>query len=167
MCVCMSVCLSVKSHLTSGASVRPEIDIMYTTSNEGQKICGIFSETALLRRSSSLRHTAICIGGHFSHTCIILMSMRIPVHHAEGLHFSAFHLLQLYIAYIGICVPGRMQGKLFEWKLVLLKYAEHWIRWDAVDKKHSTLLYSILIIAELHVSTWQIYPHMIQQCSIG
>ena len=39
------VCLSVKSHLTSGASDRPEIDVTYSTGNEGQKHCGVFSET--------------------------------------------------------------------------------------------------------------------------
>ena len=43
----LSVCLSVKPHLTSGAFVHPEIDVTYSTGNEGQKICG----TAPLRRS--------------------------------------------------------------------------------------------------------------------
>ena len=51
--VCLSVCVSVKSHLTSGASVRPENAVTYSTGNEGQKICGIFSETAPLQRSST------------------------------------------------------------------------------------------------------------------
>ena len=37
----LSVCLSVTLHLTSGASVRLEIDITYLTGNEGQKIVGI------------------------------------------------------------------------------------------------------------------------------
>ena len=32
------VCLSVKSHLTSGASVRPENAVTYSAGNEGQKI---------------------------------------------------------------------------------------------------------------------------------
>ena len=44
--VCLSVCLSVKSHLTSGASVRPENTVMYSAGNGGQKICGVFFETA-------------------------------------------------------------------------------------------------------------------------
>ena len=48
------VCLSVKSHLTSGASVHPEIDVTCSTGNEGQKNCGVFSETAPLRRFSTL-----------------------------------------------------------------------------------------------------------------
>ena len=41
-----SVCLSVKSHLTSGASVRPENTVVYSAGNEGQKSCGVFFETA-------------------------------------------------------------------------------------------------------------------------
>ena len=32
MCVCLSVCLSVKSNLTSGASVRPENTVTYSVS---------------------------------------------------------------------------------------------------------------------------------------
>ena len=46
LCVCVCVCLSVKSHLTSGASVRRENAATYSADNEGQKICGVFSETA-------------------------------------------------------------------------------------------------------------------------
>ena len=44
--VCLSVCLSVKSHLTSGASVRPENTVAYSAGNGGQNICGVFFETA-------------------------------------------------------------------------------------------------------------------------
>ena len=46
------VCVSAKPHLTSGASVGPEIDVTYSTGNEGQNTCGLFSETASLQRSS-------------------------------------------------------------------------------------------------------------------
>ena len=49
--VCLSVC---KSHLTYGASVRPENAVTYSAGNEGQKICGVFSENALLLRSSGV-----------------------------------------------------------------------------------------------------------------
>ena len=45
------VCLCV-SHLTYGASVRPENAVTYSAGNEGQKICGVFSEDAPLLRSS-------------------------------------------------------------------------------------------------------------------
>ena len=41
----MSVCLSVKSHLTSGAFVRRENSATCSAGNEGQNICGVFSET--------------------------------------------------------------------------------------------------------------------------
>ena len=43
--VCLSVCVSVKSHLTSGASVCPENTVTYSAGNGGQKICGVFFET--------------------------------------------------------------------------------------------------------------------------
>ena len=43
------VCLSVKSHLTSGAFVCPETTVMYSTGNRGQKICGFFSKNALFK----------------------------------------------------------------------------------------------------------------------
>ena len=43
-----SVCLC-KSHLTYGASVRPENAVTYSVGNEGQKICGVFSENAPLQ----------------------------------------------------------------------------------------------------------------------
>ena len=41
-----SVCLSIKSHLTSGASVRPENTVVYSVGNGGKNICGVFFETA-------------------------------------------------------------------------------------------------------------------------
>ena len=47
--VCVSVCLSVKSHLTYGASVRPENAVAYSAGNEGQKICGDLPETTALK----------------------------------------------------------------------------------------------------------------------
>ena len=55
MSVC--VCVSVKSHLTSGASVRRENAAKAV--NEGQNTCGVFSETPLLPRSSDPS-----LGGH-------------------------------------------------------------------------------------------------------
>ena len=44
--VCVCVCVSVKSNLTSGASVRPENTVTYSAGNGGQNICGVFFETA-------------------------------------------------------------------------------------------------------------------------
>ena len=59
--VCVCVCLSVKSHLTYGASVRPENAVTYSAGNEGQKICGVFSETAPLQRSSTPSVVRPCV----------------------------------------------------------------------------------------------------------
>ena len=64
--VCVCVCLSVKSHLTSGASVRPENTVTYSAGNRGQKICGGFSKTVSLWRSSTPPLKAICSVSHFS-----------------------------------------------------------------------------------------------------
>ena len=49
--VCVCVCLSVKSHLTFGASVHPENAVTYSVGNEGRKICGVFSDTASFQGS--------------------------------------------------------------------------------------------------------------------
>ena len=49
VCLCVCVCLSVKSHLTYGASVRPEYAVMYSAGNEGQKICGNLPKTTALK----------------------------------------------------------------------------------------------------------------------
>ena len=57
---CSWVCVSVKSHLTSGASVRPENSVTYSAVNEGQKICGDFSETAPLQRYTASYVVGYC-----------------------------------------------------------------------------------------------------------
>ena len=46
---CLSVCVSVKSHPTYGASVRPENAVTFSAVNEGQKICGDLPETTALK----------------------------------------------------------------------------------------------------------------------
>ena len=51
--VCLSVCLSIKSYLTSGASVLRENAAMCSACNKSQNICNDFSETAPLPRSSA------------------------------------------------------------------------------------------------------------------
>ena len=60
MSVCRSVCLlsvrlsiCLKSHLTSEESVRPENAVTDSAGNKGQTICGVFSATAPLPRSSA------------------------------------------------------------------------------------------------------------------
>ena len=47
--VCVSVCLSVKSHLTHGASVRPENTVTYSAGEEGQNICGDLPQTTAFK----------------------------------------------------------------------------------------------------------------------
>ena len=49
----MCVCVSVKSHLTSEASVRPENAVTNSAGEEGRKICGVFSKTHAFLRSSA------------------------------------------------------------------------------------------------------------------
>ena len=53
--VCVCVCLSVKSHLTYGASVRPENAVTYSAGKEGKKICGDFPETTAFK-SNAAKH---------------------------------------------------------------------------------------------------------------
>ena len=61
--VCLSVCLSVrlsdKSHLTSGASVRPENTVMYSAGNEGENLVG-FSRKLLRCRDLVLPAFSLC-----------------------------------------------------------------------------------------------------------
>ena len=38
------VCVSVRSHLTYGASVCPENAVTYLAGNDGKNICGVFSK---------------------------------------------------------------------------------------------------------------------------
>ena len=52
------LCVCVKSHLTSGASVGHENAVTHSAGNEGQSICGVFSETAPLQRSNAPSLTA-------------------------------------------------------------------------------------------------------------
>ena len=44
-----SVCVSVKSHLTCGASVRPEKAVTYAADDEGRKICRDLPETTAFK----------------------------------------------------------------------------------------------------------------------
>ena len=53
--MCVPVCVSVKSHLTCGASVRPENAATYSAGNEGQKICRDLPETTAFK-SYAVKH---------------------------------------------------------------------------------------------------------------
>ena len=73
--------MSVKSHLTYGASVRPENAVTYSEGNEGQNICGIFSKTAPLQRSST--------------PSIVRPRVQSPIFPAESTHahYSIYHVV--------------------------------------------------------------------------
>ena len=47
VCVCVCVCLSVKSHLTSGASVRPENSATYSPGNEATALPALYGYHAV------------------------------------------------------------------------------------------------------------------------
>ena len=55
LCVCLSVCVSVESYLTQGASVCPENAVTYSAGNKGQKICGDLPETTAFK-SNTAKH---------------------------------------------------------------------------------------------------------------
>ena len=78
----MCVCVSVKSHLTYGASVLPENSVIYSTGNKGQKICEDFSETAPLHI-----YTASCIVGYGDIPRTFLMAER-----SKGLQKAKYRL---------------------------------------------------------------------------
>ena len=61
------VCLSVKSHLTSGASVCPENAATDSAGNVGEKYCGVFSETASLQSCGTSCIVQLLCSGSFSH----------------------------------------------------------------------------------------------------
>ena len=53
------VCVSVTQHVTYRIFIRPTNDMIYLTGNDGQKICGVFSETAPLQLERFRYSTAI------------------------------------------------------------------------------------------------------------
>ena len=64
VCVCLCVC---KSHLTLEASLLPENGVKYLADDGGQKICGVFSGSVpLLRSSAPSPLMAIHRVGHFT-----------------------------------------------------------------------------------------------------
>ena len=66
--------MSVKSHLTSGASVRRENAATYSVGNEGQEGCGVFSENVQLQRLS-----ATSLDGHTSGQPFFLQKTRMRI----------------------------------------------------------------------------------------
>ena len=78
---CSWVCVSVKSHLTYGASVRPEKAVTYSAGKEGQNICGVFSETVRLQRSSTPSIVRPCV-----------QSAIFPAESTHA-HYSIYHVV--------------------------------------------------------------------------
>ena len=77
MCVCVSV--NYKSHLTSGASVRPENTVTYLAGNGGQKFCGVSSETTSLQRYITASLKAIYVKSAIfcgKHSCSLYVGER-------------------------------------------------------------------------------------------
>ena len=73
-----SVCVSVKSHLTSGASVRPENAVTYSAGNEGQKFVG-FSLKPLRCRDPALPPLTV-------------QSAIFPAESGTHAHYSIYHV---------------------------------------------------------------------------
>ena len=95
--VCLCVCVSVKSHLTYGASVRPENAVTYSAGNEGQKICGVFSETAPLQRSSTPSVVRPCVQSAIFPCVFSCTRMRISRVYTRMIHRRGFSTLVLFI----------------------------------------------------------------------
>ena len=81
------MCVSVKSHLTLGASVRSENAVMNSVGDEGRNICGVFSDTAPLPRSS-----AASLGWPYIRSAIFLRITRMRIVHAQVLQSSRWIL---------------------------------------------------------------------------
>ena len=65
VCVSLSICLFVKRHLTSGASVHPENAVKYSAARE---ICGVSSIAEI---EHCLSWMAIDMVGHGGHACTL------------------------------------------------------------------------------------------------
>ena len=74
VCLFLCVCVSGKSHLTSEASVRRENAATYSAGNEGQNVCGVFSEKVQLQRSS-----VPSLDGHTSGQPFFLQKTRMRI----------------------------------------------------------------------------------------
>ena len=84
-CLCLPVCHSVKSHLTSGVSVHLENSVTYSVGNGGEKnICGVFSETTPFQRS-----TIPLLKGHI---CARLSPKCVDVADSNSVLFTCMYL---------------------------------------------------------------------------
>ena len=72
--------MSVKSHLTLEASLRPENAVKYSAGGGGQNICGVFSGPVPLLRSSTPS-----LDGHTSGRPFFLQRTRMRIVHTQVL----------------------------------------------------------------------------------
>ena len=82
-CAARVTVVGVKSHLTYGASVRPENAVTYSAGNEGQNVCGVFSETAPLQRSSTPSNVGV-------------QSAIFPAESTHA-HYSIYHVVRMRV----------------------------------------------------------------------
>ena len=99
------MCLSVKQHLTYGASVRPENAVTYSAGNEGQNFVG-FSLKPLRFRDPALPP----LYGHaysrpFFHAYFSCTRMRISRVYTRMIHCRGFSTLVLFIYVSATCIP--------------------------------------------------------------
>ena len=111
--VYVCVCLSVKSHVTSGGSVHPENTVTYLAGNWGQNICGVFSETVLLQRSSTAPLKAICTVSHFP-------AESAHVHYSQYTWRFEFRELPLVITGLWWCREFCTSLHSFPWKEIII-----------------------------------------------
>ena len=100
--VCLCVCVSVKSHLTYGASVRPENAVTYSAGNEGQKICGVFSETAPLQRSSTPSVVRPCVQSAIFQCVFLVYAHAYSRVYTRMIHRRGFSTLVLFIREVSL-----------------------------------------------------------------
>ena len=106
--VVCSVCVSFKSHLTSGAYVCPENTVTYIHVLSWQRrsnICGVFSETALLQNSSTPTterpYVQLAIFLWKAHIHIIVFTTWLAL---KVLHFSAFIVCVCLSVCLSVCL---------------------------------------------------------------
>ena len=91
--------MSVKSHLTYGASVHPENAVTYSAGNEGKKNCAVFSETAPLQGSSTPSVVWPCIQSVIfpaeSTLSVVRPCVQSAIFPAESTHahYSIYHVV--------------------------------------------------------------------------
>ena len=99
------------SHLTYGASVRPENAVTYSAGNEGQKICGVFSETAPLQRSSTPSVVRPCVQSAIF-PCVFLVYAH-AYFSCSMIHRRGFSTLVLFIVIVKVSVDFNATRKEF------------------------------------------------------